>query len=182
MIDLTEKSLPNTIEVDGRLYSIYTDFRVWLRFEISLKEHRRDGSVPIGYLFKNDRPLYCNVQALMAFAHPPRELPRAVRGTGSDVTVIDFKLDADLIFAAFLQQYGIDLTTVDELHWHKFLALLHGLKGTKLDEVMAYRCYEKQTDRNIDPHEELRDAWEIREELPEEEEELENFNKLFGGE
>lgn len=35
MIDLTKKALPNTITVDGRAYSIYTDFRVWMQFEIS---------------------------------------------------------------------------------------------------------------------------------------------------
>ena len=32
MIDLTEKSLPNTIQVQGRDFSIHTDFRIWMRF------------------------------------------------------------------------------------------------------------------------------------------------------
>lgn len=179
MIDLTKKSLPNTVEINGRLYSVYTDFRVWLKFEISLSE-RHGQTVPVDYLFKNERPIYCSVRELLAFSRPPRELPRPVRGTASDAIVIDFRLDADLIYAAFLQQYRIDLTEVEELHWHKFLALLNGLTGTKLDEVMGYRCYQKQEQQDIDPYEEMREAWMIEKPLTEEEKaELDEFNAMF---
>lgn len=181
MIDLTRKSLPNTIEVYGRAFSVYTDFRVWLRFEIELAEHRSKEPLNIDYIFKNDRPVYCPIRDILQFARPKNELPRSVRGT-SDARIIDFRVDSDLIYAAFLQQYGIDLIDVPELHWHKFLALFRGLKGTKLDEVMGYRCYEKQTNKNIDPYEEMRDAWALETILtPEEEEELEAFNRMAEG-
>ena len=179
MIDLTKKSLPNTITVQGRAYSIYTDFRVWMKFEISLRESRA-GLIPVSYLFKNDAPSRCDVRDLLAFCRPEHVLPRPVRGTSTDAILLDFKIDSDLIFAAFMQQYGVDLMEVPELHWHKFLAMLYGLKGTKLDEVMGYRCYEKQTDKNIDPYEELREAWAIERQLSEEEEaELDAFNAAF---
>lgn len=183
MIDLTRKSMPNTVTVNGRDFSVYTDFRVWMRFEISLTEHRGQSYIPIGYLFKNEKPTKCDVSDLLVFSRPERILPRQTRGTASEVVALDFKIDADLIYAAFLQQYGVDLVDVPELHWHKFLAMLHGLKGTKLDEVIGYRCYEKQTDHKIDPYEELREAWALERPLsPEEEKELEEFNKLLGGE
>lgn len=183
MIDLTRKSLPNTVKVNGRAFSIYTDFRVWMKFEIELAEHRSSDPIPVGYLFKNEQPTYCDVQTLLDFSRPVNELPRKVRGTASDARLIDFRLDSDLIYSAFLQQYGVDLIEVSELHWHKFLAMLNGLKGTKLDEVIGYRCYEKQTDKNIDPYEEMRAAWELETPMtPEELEELEEFNRLFGGE
>ena len=182
MIDLTRKSLPNTITVYGRAFSIYTDFRVWLRFEIELTEHRSQNAMPIEYLFKNERPVFCPITSLLEFARPKRELPRAIRGGASDTRVLDFRIDSDLIYAAFLQQYGIDLIDIPELHWHKFLALLYGLKDTKLDEIMGYRCYEKQTNSKIDPYEELREAWALDQILtPEEEEELAAFNKMAGG-
>lgn len=181
MIDLTQKSLPNTLEVNGRLFSIYTDFRVWLRFEISLAEHRDAGEIDVSYIFKNERPLYCSVRDLLVFARPERPLPKSTRGT-SDAIILDYRIDADLIYSAFMQQYGIDLLEVEEMHWHKFLALIHGLKGTRLDDVMGYRCYKKQTDKRIDPYEELREAWAIEKPLTaEEQEELDHFNKLFGG-
>ena len=47
---------------------------------------------------------------------------------------------------------------------------------------MGYRCYTKQTDKSIDPYEEMREAWRIEKPLTaEEQEEIENFNKQFGG-
>ena len=180
MIDLTKRALPNTVEVNGRAYSVYTDFRVWMKFEIALAASHGKDPIPIEYLFKNDRPSYCNVRDLLVFARPAHELPRPVSGTVSDVIVIDFRLDANLIYAAFLQKYKIDLTEVEELHWHKFLALLDGLIGTKLNEVMEYRCYKRQERNDTDPYEILREAWKIERPLSEEEQaELDAFNAMF---
>lgn len=180
MIDLTRRALPNTLEVNGRAYSIHTDFRVWMRFEIALSERRDNSPIPIDYIFKNEKPNYCDVRDLLVFSRPARELPRRVSGTAADVIVIDFKIDADLIYAAFLQQYRIDLIEVEELHWHKFLALLNGLTDTKLTEVMGYRCYEKQDRKDLDPYEEMREAWRIEKPLTEEEQaDLDAFNAQF---
>lgn len=181
-MDLTKKSLPNTVNVGGRDFSVYTDFRLWMKFEIAVSKLRKGETIDVSYLFMNQMPKYCPLQDLMAFSRPKNELPRST-GHHSDVIAIDFALDADLIYAAFLGQYGIDLTEVDNLHWHKFLALLNGLNNsTKLREVMGYRCYEKSTDKDRDVYEELRMAWEIEPPMTEEEiEELDKFNKAFGG-
>lgn len=181
MIDLTKKSLPNTVNVGGRDFSIYTDFRVWLKFIISASKMRQDDVMDVSYLFKNEKPDYCPMHELIAFAKPKSELPRQIKH--SDVITIDYELDSDLIYSAFLGQYGIDLIDVKELHWHKFLALLNGLNdSTKLREVMGYRCYEKSMDKDRDVYEELRRAWEIEPPISEEEQkELDDFSKLFGG-
>lgn len=40
-----------------------------------------------------------------------------------------FSFDAPLIYAAFLDQYGIDLVNVEFLHWWTFRSLLNGLRG-----------------------------------------------------
>ena len=101
----------------------------------------------------------CNLTELFTFSRPQSPLPRSI--SHSDVIILDYELDANLIYAAFLGQYGIDLCEVN-LHWHKFLALLGGLnESTKLHEVMGYRCYEKSNDKK-DPYEELRRAWKNR--------------------
>jgi len=61
--------------------------------------------------------------------------------------VIDFNVDAELIYSAFMQAYGIDL--IDEqgkLHWLKFRALLHGLPTeTRLMEIIGYRSWTEST-------------------------------------
>ena len=52
-------------------------------------------------------------------------------------TAYDFEEDSGYIIAAFIQQYGIDLTVTD-MHWFKFLALFKALTDnafTKLQEL-----------------------------------------------
>ena len=178
MMDLTKRALPNTVMVGGRAYSIYTDYRVWMRFEIAVRKMRHGDTIDISYLFKNDMSAYCDLTELFTFSRPVSPLPRPI--SHSNVIVLDYELDSDLIYAAFLGQYGIDLCDVKELHWHKFLALLNGLNdSTKLREVMGYRCYEKSDDKK-DPYEELRCAWEIEPPMSEEEQaKLEEFSNLF---
>lgn len=178
MIDLTKRALPNTVTVGGRAYYVYTDFRVWMQFEIAVSRLQRGENIDISYLFKSDMPGYCDLTELFAFSRPESPLPRQV--SHSNVIALDYELDSDLIYAAFLGQYGIDLCEVEALHWHKFLALLGGLnESTKLREVMGYRCYERSDDKK-DPYEELRRAWEIEPPVSEEEQaELEEFSNLF---
>lgn len=180
MMNLTKRALPNTVVVGGRAYSVYTDFRLWMRFEIAVSRLRHGDVIDVSYLFKNEMPTYCDLAGLFAFSRPESPLPRPI--SHRNVVVLDYEIDSDLIYAAFLGQYGIDLCEVEELHWHKFLALLGGLnESTKLREVMGYRCYEKSNDKK-DPYEELRRAWEIEAPMSEEERaELDEFNKIFGG-
>lgn len=180
MIDLTKlNALPDTITVKGREFKVYTDFRVWLKFEISLTKMRKDDLLSVAYLFPGDMPKFCNINSLLEFSRPKNELPRRMFG-GSDVIVIDYELDSDLIYSAFLGQYGIDLVDVEHLHWHKFLALLAGLNdSTRLREVMGYRCYEKSTEKEEVWREKLRRAWEIDRISAEEKEELDEFSNLF---
>ena len=141
MIDLTKKRMQSSVLVGGRDYAIKTDFRWWLCFARTLKESRLLADFDFMYENANapeDRGAGFEERA--RFYNPPSPLPRP-DGSGGE-RVVDFAQDADLIFAAFMEQYGIDLTEAD-LHWHKFLALFRGLHGTKMNEVMGYRCYDE---------------------------------------
>lgn len=55
--------------------------------------------------------------------------------------VVDFELDGEYIYAAFLQDYGIDLIEQQgKLHWKKFLALFQGLSDdTRIKQIMQIR-------------------------------------------
>ena len=177
MIDLTKKGgLPNVVMIDGNPYSIYTDFRVWMRFEIELSKYQAGNVVDVSYLFKNDMPPYCSISDLLVFCRPQNELPRSTKH--SNVIALDYEIDSDYIYAAFMSQYGIDLCEIEELHWHKFLALLRGLKDEKICDIMSYRCYEP-SDGKKDVYAELKFAWEIERKTPEEQAEIDKFSSYF---
>lgn len=177
MINLTSKALPNTVMVGGKAFSINTDYRLWMRFEIELSK----GVLPleVGYLFRSEVPKSCDINELLVFARPRSIVPRSI---GNDhVISLDYEIDGDYIYSAFMEQYGIDLIDIEYLHWHKFLALLKGLNSSvKLSEIMGYRCY-KKAKKDEDIYEKLKYAWSIDKNEYEEEnqEELEEFNKAF---
>lgn len=177
MMDLTKKGLPNVVVINGSPYSIYTDFRLWMRFEIEVGKLRAGENLDVSYLFKNKMPSYCDLRDLFAFSRPVSELPRQRKH--SDVIALDYEIDAEYIYSAFLGQYGIDLVDIEELHWHKFLALLKGLKEDEmLTKIMTYRCYEK-SDEKKDIYEELRFAWQIERITDEDQAEREKFSSMF---
>lgn len=180
MLDLKMKTLPDAVEVDGKVFKLNTDFRLWLQFEHDLKEHSNSQEpFDVTYLFKDKMPTSIDVTKLVEFSRPKKVLPRPV-GARTDVISIDFDIDGDLIYSSLLQQYGIDITEV-ELHWHKFLALIQGISDqTMLGRVMGYRCYEKSNGKKKDVREELRRAWEIKAELTDEQQaEIDEFNSYF---
>ena len=84
----------------------------------------------------------------------PRRLPEAVQAAFELLTekspyredkhakqALDLKQDAAMIYAAFWQQYGIDLRReIERLDWRVFLALLGGITdGTRLGEIEGIR-------------------------------------------
>lgn len=165
---LSKAALPSCVLVGDELYGIKTDFR----FALLFLEKARSGCTAEGFdfMYEGDPPAdrQAGLAALARWISPPRKLPRPSPVTSSEI-LLDYEDDAPLIFAAFWEQYGIDL--FDEklrLHWHKFLALLYGLHGTKLNEVQEYRSYKP---RKGDPQEyrremlRLKEMWRVDEKL-----------------
>lgn len=55
--------------------------------------------------------------------------------------IYSFEHDANLIYSAFLGQYGLDLNEIDYLHWWKFKSLFEGLNdNNRICEIMSYRA------------------------------------------
>ena len=118
------------------------------------------------------------VASLMEFASPQNEVPR---GSGSDEVILDYKIDSDFIVAGFWEHYGVDLTSIEYMHWHVFIALMRGLT-IQLRDIMQYRSYRRDDRKDVDVYEELRRAWEIIPPLTEaDQKELDEFSKTFGG-
>lgn len=189
MINLAKVKLPDCIDVDGKFFYIRTDFRVWLNFSriINTKNAVVDD---VDFIYQNEVPPVERkkeaFEKLLEFFQPKAPLPRSI-GESSVGKVLDYEIDADLIYAAFYEQYGIDLLATDEhghavyMHWHRFLSLLSGLHNTKLNEVMSWRSWTGDTKTEYGKQmQKLRNAWALPEEKDEKvQEDLDRFNKLF---
>ena len=91
---------------------------------------------------------------------------------------IDFEQDAELIYSAFLQTYNIDIID-NNLHWHKFIALLKGLdKNTKFMEIISIRSRKipKATKYNREEIAELRRLKKLYAIEIDEKEQVDNIN------
>lgn len=134
--------IPTHIEAGGRRYRIDTDFRNVIRMNeimarVDLTDEARD---------------WLALRCMMR--HPPRRRDRQIellkalrellfsdrRGASDNKKITDIDQDAELIFAAFYQEYGINLWR-DHLSWFEFTALLAGIaEGTRYSDVLTIRA------------------------------------------
>lgn len=166
MIDLRIKGLPNTICVNGELFSIKTDFREWLKFEDILKRLSKGESVNKSEFlpyFDGKPPFYSDsvVAELISFYTNPNITPIDI-GSSSDRKLLDYIEDGEYIVASFLAEYGIDLTEVEYLHWWKFQALFRSLKDdSKIMQIMGYRAYKKSNKSMEENYQRQCDIWTL---------------------
>lgn len=144
--------LPRAVNICGTEYAIDTDFRTAIRFTLLMQDDHVDEWAKIDialYMFLGDAPIPDTqqaVDALMWFYRCGKPEPKGGHGCRRPRQIYDFDHDADLIYAAFLGQYGIDLQSVG-LHWWAFRALFIGLsEDTELMKVISYRSIEITND------------------------------------
>ena len=135
-----QDKLPDAVVCGGKKYRVDLDFRNVLNMlDVLAQDDLIEGA-----------KIYRAVRCVMK--RPPRDDARcaeilgAVRGVcfkqsdkprGPKMT--DFEQDADVIRAAFLQEYGINLWH-DRLHWCEFTALLDALpEGSRYTEILGIR-------------------------------------------
>lgn len=133
--------LPDSVTVNGKKYRLNLDYRNVLRM---LEIMGRDDLLP-------DSKRWLSVRCVMRWMMPKdyESVYVAVitllfgddREQGGD-RITSFKQDADLIRAAFWQEYGINLYR-DRLHWFEFLTLIQNLPyGSKYTDVLSIRTRE----------------------------------------
>ena len=140
--------LPKTVLVDGWEYSIRTDFRIFILFELLWQEPGLDPGEKVRRSLllcypQVPRDYSQAVEALLWFYKCGREESRQKQEAASrhrPGRIYSFDHDAGYIYAAFLSQYGIDLQDIEYLHWWKFRALFNALSDqTEFVKVMGYR-------------------------------------------
>ena len=139
--------LVDKLPTDYEGLKIDTNFRSFILFELLMQDNE----------LKSEEKIYLAIK--LFYEEPPQDLKKAIEGilwfyrcgeeekvgkSGGESRkkqIYSYEYDAKLIYSAFLDQYGIDLNEIDELHWFKFKALFEGLKSeNKICEIMGYRA------------------------------------------
>jgi len=166
LIDLSklDRSRQNSIWVDGIEYKIKISFPYWISFSKKFEGLYREGVkefslLDLDYLYELTPPenRKAGYEELFKFYQNEQPLPHYTKEV--NVRNIDWIIDSEYIYSAFLQLYGINLIKQD-IHWHDFLSLFNSLTGTKLNDIISARYIkdEKGTTKGM---KELREAWKL---------------------
>jgi len=146
-VNLLLDSVPTSVVIDGVRHDVDTDFRVFIQIEKILHDESLSNREKVlkwlqlvfGQIPTNIQAAVDRVMWLYRCGADPDEKSSTGR-KAKETLLYDFEFDAPYIYAAFLAQYGIDLTEED-LHWWKFIALFRALTGdSKIVEIMSYRA------------------------------------------
>lgn len=145
-MSILTQPLPTGAEIEGVLYRLHTDFRVWVQFETEIMDlgetvfSKPENAVRILQMCYMDLPPTAEDafrSILWFYSEGGRREPGS--GRKKKNAVYHFEHDAPYIYSAFLAQYGIDLQTAD-LHWWAFRALFRSLSDTNMIvKIMEYR-------------------------------------------
>ena len=143
LIDL----LPKEVNIEGEDYKINSNFRESILFELMMQNNtisEEDKIIQALELYYPKLPKDLNkaIEGILWFYRCGKdEVENKNKGTGKSTNVYSFDYDDDLIYSAFLDQYGVDLQDIEYLHWWKFKAMFRGLKeDNEIVKIMGYRA------------------------------------------
>lgn len=195
---------PDNVEIEGREYEINSDFRTSILFEMLMMDDDVDTDTKMMQaveLYFGEYPSGENIadvlKAIMWFyqcgrTDKERTVDKPVRRPGEnddadhdelveenkDEKVYSYDYDDEYIYAAFLEQYGVDLVDVPYLHWWKFRAMFKGLNSDcQFVKIMGYRATRITKNMSKTEKEYLRKMKKIHA-LPASEKEMQEHNTL----
>lgn len=181
--------VPTSVEIDGVEYEIYSDFRTGILFEMLMCDREYSEPEKIMQALELYYPvipkdLNAAVEKILWF-YQGEATEYTSKGGGKRASQIySYEHDAEYIYAAFLDQYGINLQQVDYLHWWEFKALFKGLKAdNEIVKIMGFRAME--IDRDMSKKEQkyyrkMKEMYKIP--LPKSDvEKLDEINKILMG-
>lgn len=146
MLAISQEELPTRIIADDLEIPVSADFRSWIKADLILKDRQipKEAKLPVicQYIGLDLSRLDVTISDLWAGIfkfYMCEQEPRGEAVSSSSATAYRFDCDWWLIYAAFIQQYGINLLRAD-LHWFEFRALLDGLtEQTQFIKVVQAR-------------------------------------------
>ena len=139
--------VPTTVNIDNKEYEINSDFRTSILFELLMQDgtiEEDDKILMALQLYYPDIPenIKKAIEQMLWFYRCGKDVSSSKgNGKSKGVTQIySFEYDDDYIYAAFLDQYNIDLQDIEYLHWWKFKAMFKALKDDNMIvKILGYR-------------------------------------------
>lgn len=145
--------------IGGKRYELNTDFRTAIRFEITMLDSGLSPEEKVWTaLDLYFRSIPDDLEAAMEAVIDFYRCGKTDKGSGTrgGERIYSFAHDGQYIYAAFRQQYGIDLTR-ERLHWWQFRALFNALsQDTLFVKIMGWRSMEIDSKTPPDERERLR--------------------------
>ena len=153
-MNLFYEKYPKVLKVHGEHYPIITDFREYIRLLDMLKCKELNGTQRITILkeyFLADISIDSEaIHALTGFVtmdmkerdpnSEEEEEGAEEQEEAGKKNLFSYEIDYPYILSGFLRDYGIDLETVNYLHWWKFRMLFDGLsEDTEIKQRIMYR-------------------------------------------
>ncbi len=145
-------SLPETVSVEGKEYSVRTDFRVILEILVMLSDpdlSDADKTEALLRMFYVERPgnAAAAVEACLSFISSRKP------SSGSPKGLLDWERDFPLIAAPVNRVLGTECRALPYLHWHSFLAAYMEI-GPDCLFARVLRVREKlRTGKKLEKHE-----------------------------
>ncbi len=143
--------VPNNVEIDNKKYKINTDFRTSILFELLIQDNSLEQKEKLMKALKLYYPVVPKnideaIEKILWFYKCGKDFQfgdnsKLKKSTGTKRELeYSFEYDDEYIYAAFLDQYNIDLQDIDYLHWWKFRAMFNSLKEDNLIvKMIGYR-------------------------------------------
>lgn len=142
--------LPKTVIIDQKEYEINSCFRTSILFELLMLDRTIEDEEKLVralelYYPKLPHDIGQAIDKMLWFFRCGQdEINQSTVAGGSRKgrqPIYSFEHDADYIYSAFMDQYGIDLNEIDYLHWWKFKAMFKSLKeDNEIVKIMGIRA------------------------------------------
>lgn len=172
--------LPTSVVIDGVEYKINSDFRTSILFSLLMEDNdvnEQDKILGALQLYYDVIPNNINsaIDEIINFylCNDNNNTSSNSTKNKSNKKVLDYDIDSNYIYSAFLTQYNIDLQDIKYLHWWKFKAMLDSLNDDlMLCKIIKFRSIDVSKIQDKEQkkyYQKMQKMYEIKEKISEEE-------------
>lgn len=139
LLDELPKRTPNQLKIE-------TDFRESIKFELLMQDNSINEtdkiSMALNLYYDEIENIEEALKDMLWFYRCGKEIKTSQKeGKIKQKQIYSYEFDSEYIYSAFMQQYKIDLNSIEYMHWWKFKALFEGLtENTQIVKIMGYRA------------------------------------------